>query len=100
MQSRGVAPRIIPLEETSTEPVAGTSTTILDNPDISGPNYHSGVPNGDYQEIPCCRCTHALLSDPTSRTGDHYLPRHPHEGGVRGAPEDPTARVIATGAAQ
>jgi hypothetical protein len=68
-----------------------------DNPDIEWPNYHSGA-NGDYQEIQAAGAPHVLLSDPTARDGlIHYLPAHPHEGGVGAPPEDPTARVIATG---
>ena len=68
-----------------------------DNPTIQWPNYHSGA-NGDYQEIAVAGTPHVLLSDPTSRDGlIHYLPAHPHEGGVGAPPEDPTARVIATG---
>jgi hypothetical protein len=68
-----------------------------DNPNIQWPNYHSGA-NGDYQEIRICGAAHVLLSDPTSSDGVlHYLPAHPHEGGVGAPPDDPTARVIATG---
>jgi hypothetical protein len=68
-----------------------------DNPDIQWPNYHSGA-NGDYQEIRAVGAPHVLLSDPTSSDGViHYLPSHPHEGGVGAPTDDPTARVIATG---
>jgi hypothetical protein len=67
------------------------------NPGISWPNYHSGS-NGDYQEIRAAGEPHVLLSDPTVADGFiHYLPAHPHEGGVGSPPEDSTARVIATG---
>jgi hypothetical protein len=67
------------------------------NPDISWPNYHSGS-NGDYQEIQAVGEPHRLLSDPSAPDGRiHYLPAHPHEGGVGSPPDDPTARVIATG---
>lgn len=38
---------------------------------------------------------HPLLSAPHGRV--HYLPSHPHEGGIGVPKEDPTARVIATG---
>ena len=69
----------------------------VDNPDIQWPNYHSGA-NGDYQEIRVTGAPHVLLSDPASADGlIHYLPAHPHEGGVGAPPGDPTARVIATG---
>jgi hypothetical protein len=68
-----------------------------DNPDIQWPNYHSGA-NGDYQEIQVAGAPHVLLSDPESRDGlIHYLPSHPHEGGVGAPPDDSTARVIAKG---
>jgi hypothetical protein len=67
------------------------------NPAISWPNYHSGS-NGDYQEIKVVGRPHALLSDPSSPDGlVHYLPAHPHEGGVGAPAGDPTARVIASG---
>lgn len=67
------------------------------NPDISWPNYHSGS-NGDYQEIQVVGRPHVLLSDPSAPDGlVHYLPAHPHEGGVGAPPDDPTARVIARG---
>ena len=68
-----------------------------DNPDIHWPNYHSGA-NGDYQEIRIAGAPHVLLSDRTSADGViHYLPSHPHEGGVGAPAGDSTARVIATG---
>ena len=68
-----------------------------DNPDIQWPNFHSGA-NGDYQEIRAAGEPHALLSDPASADGlIHYLPAHPHEGGVGAPAGDTTARVIATG---
>jgi hypothetical protein len=68
-----------------------------DNPDIHWPNYHSGA-NGDYQKIRIAGAPHVLLSDRTSADGViHYLPSHPHEGGVGAPVGDPTARVIATG---
>jgi hypothetical protein len=67
------------------------------NPGISWPNYHSGS-NGDFQEIRVAGEPHVLLSDPAASDGViHYLPAHPHEGGVGAPPDDPTARVIATG---
>jgi hypothetical protein len=68
-----------------------------DNPDIQWPNYHSGA-NGDYQEIQVVGASHVLLSDSTAQDGFiHYLPAHPHEGGVGAPADDPTARVIAKG---
>ncbi|MFL6601452.1 MAG: hypothetical protein ACJ8R9_08980 [Steroidobacteraceae bacterium] len=68
-----------------------------DNPDIQWPNYHSGA-NGDYQEIHVAGTPHVLLLDPDARDGlIHYLPAHPHEGGVGAPPGDSTARVIAKG---
>ena len=68
-----------------------------DNPDIHWPNYHSGA-NGDYQEIRIAGAPHVLLSDRTCADGViHYLPSHPHEGGVGAPAGDSTARVIATG---
>jgi hypothetical protein len=68
-----------------------------DNPDIQWPNYHSGA-NGDYQEIRVTGKPHVLLSDPASPGGViHYLPAHPHEGGVGAPPDDSSARVIAKG---
>jgi len=67
------------------------------NPDIQWPNYHSGW-NGDYQEVRVAGSPHPLLSDPDSDDGlIHYLPAHPHEGGVGAPPNDRSARVIATG---
>jgi hypothetical protein len=62
--------------------------------DISWPNYHSGA-NGDFQEIAPILPLHPLLSAPHDHV--RYLPSHPHEGGVGAPPNDPTARVIATG---
>jgi hypothetical protein len=68
-----------------------------DNPAISWPNYHSGA-NGDYQEIAIVGDVHPVLVDPDSDRGVvRYLPAHPHEGAVGAPPDDPTARVIATG---
>ncbi len=68
-----------------------------DNPGIQWPNYHSGA-NGDYQKIRPAGEPHVLLSDPTSGDGlIHYLPAHPHEGGVGAPPDDTSARVIAKG---
>jgi hypothetical protein len=68
-----------------------------DNPDIQWPNYHSGA-NGDYQQIRPAGEPHVLLSDSTSGDGLlHYLPAHPHEGGVGAPPDDTSARVIAKG---
>jgi hypothetical protein len=64
---------------------------------ISWPNYHSGA-NGDFQEITIVGPPHPLLRDPSAPDGlVHYFPAHPHEGGVGAPPDDPVARVIATG---
>ena len=65
-------------------------------PEISWPNFHSGA-NGGYQTIAPTLPIHPVLGNPTSATGAiHYLPAHPHEGGVR-VPDGVDARVIATG---
>jgi hypothetical protein len=75
------------------------ATHVRDDPyttEISWPNFHSGA-NGDYQTIDPILPVHPVLSDPTSPIKSiHYLPSHPHEGGVR-VPEGADARVIATG---
>ncbi|AHE54215.1 hypothetical protein [Sphingomonas sanxanigenens] len=64
---------------------------------ILWPNYHSGA-NGDYQRIDPVDPPHALLGDPGAPDGlIRYLPAHPHEGAVGAPPQDPSARVIATG---
>jgi hypothetical protein len=72
----------------------------IDDPytsDILWPNYHSGA-NGDYQAILPVGVPHPVLLDPGSPSGIlRYLPAHPHEGEVSAPPDDPTARVIATG---
>ncbi len=65
---------------------------------ISWPNYHSGA-NGDYQTIHLIEPIHSLLKHPDLPNGRlHYLPSHPHEGGV-GVPDIALdhASVIATG---
>ena len=67
-----------------------------DTPEISWPNYHSGA-NGDYQEITLVGAPHDLFADPETGGVLRYLPAHPHEGAVSAPPDDPTARVIATG---
>jgi len=65
--------------------------------DILWPNYHSGA-NGDFQEIAIVNPPHPVFIDPAARDGLlHYLPSHPHEGAVGAPPNDPSARVIATG---
>lgn len=64
---------------------------------ILWPNYHSGA-NGDFQRIAPVGPPHPVLHDPGGEDGlIHYLPAHPHEGAVGAPPDDPTARVIATG---
>lgn len=64
---------------------------------ILWPNYHSGA-NGDFQRIEPVDPPHALLGDPRAPAGlIQYLPAHPHEGAVGAPPQDPSARVIATG---
>jgi hypothetical protein len=66
-------------------------------PEIQWPNYHSGA-NGDFQEITAVGAVHPLLADAEAADGVlHYLPSHPHEGDVAAPPDDPTARIIATG---
>jgi hypothetical protein len=66
-------------------------------PTISWPNYHSGA-NGDFQEIEIVGDIHPVFADPDAEGGAlRYLPAHPHEGAVGAPPEDPSARVIATG---
>lgn len=68
-----------------------------DTPTISWPNYHSGA-NGDFQRIEIVRERHPVLADPDAIDGAlRYLPAHPHEGAVGAPPDDPSARVIATG---
>lgn len=63
---------------------------------IDWPNFHSGA-NGDFQQVDIVSPGHPLLADPESPTSAvHYLPSHPHEGGV-GAPEDEDASVILKG---
>lgn len=65
--------------------------------EILWPNYHSGA-NGDFQLIAPVGPPHPLLSDPDAPDGlIRYLPAHPHEGAVGAPPDDPSARVIATG---
>lgn len=64
---------------------------------ILWPNYHSGA-NGDFQEIAIVGDPHPVLRDAAAGDGlIHYLPAHPHEGAVGAPPDDPSARVIATG---
>lgn len=64
---------------------------------ILWPNYHSGS-NGDFQEIEAVGSFHPLLNDPVAPDGRiRYFPAHPHEGAVGAPPDDPSARVIATG---
>lgn len=66
-------------------------------PTISWPNYHSGA-NGDFQEIEIAGDLHPVFADPEAAgSALRYLPAHPHEGAVGAPPDDPSARVIATG---
>jgi hypothetical protein len=65
-------------------------------PAISWPNYHSGA-NGDHQEVTLVGAPHPLFSDPETGGVLRWLPAHRHEGAVGAPPDDPTARVIATG---
>ena len=62
---------------------------------ILWPNYHSGA-NGDFQTIQPEGPVHPVLGDGLRGVILH-LPSHPHEGAVGKPPDDPTARVIATG---
>jgi len=62
----------------------------MDTPTIDWPNYHSGA-NGDFQDLTVVGERHPVLA------GVDRLPAHPHEGAVGAPPEDPAARVIATG---
>ena len=84
----------------SHNPNPDPSRRMIDDPfttAISWPNYHSGA-NGDYQEIVPLGEVHPLLADPEAPgKALRYLPSHPHEGDVSAPPDDPTARVIATG---
>jgi hypothetical protein len=71
-----------------------------ETPDIDWPNYHSGS-NGDFQEIRIAGETHPVFADPEAEDGTlHFLPSHPHEGGIGAPVGDATARVIATGVSQ
>jgi hypothetical protein len=76
------------------------SRRVIDDTDtgyILWPNYHSGA-NGDAQDIKPVGRLHPVLTDPDSPDGLlHVLPAHPHEGAVGAPPDDPSARVIATG---
>lgn len=68
-----------------------------ETPTISWPYYHSGS-NGDFQEIEIVGDLHPVLMDPEAEGRMlRYLPAHPHEGAVGAPPDDPSARVIATG---
>jgi hypothetical protein len=67
-------------------------------PQIDWPNYHSGA-NGDFQTIAAVGDIHPLLRDGAGGSISR-LPSHPHEGAVGAPPDDPSARVIATGTSQ
>ena len=65
--------------------------------DILWPNFHSGA-NGDFQTIAPAGPLHPVLQDPHDAEGRiRFLPSHPHEGDVSAPPNEPGARVIATG---
>ena len=72
----------------------------IDDPyttDILWPNFHSGA-NGDFQEITAAGPLHPVLVNPDAADGRvRFLPSHPHEGDISAPPDDPSARVIATG---
>lgn len=71
-----------------------------DTPSISWPNYHSGK-NGDYQSVTAAAPAHELLRSNDSPSGSlEFFPAHPHEGAVGVPPDEPHARVIATGVSQ
>jgi hypothetical protein len=69
-----------------------------DTPQISWPNYHSGA-NGDFQVIALEGAPHPVFRADGEGLISR-LPAHPHEGAVGAPPEDPSARVIATGCSQ
>ncbi|MBT2134624.1 hypothetical protein KK137_09780 [Croceibacterium sp. LX-88] len=63
---------------------------------ISWPNFHSGA-NGDFQTVEPTFPIHPVLRNAASPDGIiHFLPSHPHEGGIR-VPEGANARVIVSG---
>jgi hypothetical protein len=66
------------------------------NPAVSAPNYQFGA-NGDYQEVTVLGDPHDLFADPDNESVLRYLPAHSHESAVGAPPDDPSARVIATG---
>jgi hypothetical protein len=83
----------------SRNPEPDPGRRIRDDPDtldIDWPNYHSGA-NGDDQRIRPEGEVHPVLRDPEGGGVIERLPSHPHEGAVSAPPNDPTARVIATG---
>lgn len=57
---------------------------------ILWPNYHSGA-NGDWQRVQVEGARHPVLD------GVDVIPAHPHEGGIGAPPDEPSARVIASG---
>jgi hypothetical protein len=84
----------------SRNPERDPARRVVDDLETAGvlwPNYHSGA-NGDFQRIEIVGAPHPLLRDGSMPDGlIHFLPSHPHEGAVDAPPEDPSARVIATG---
>ena len=72
----------------------------IETPGILWPNYHSGA-NGDFQEIRVEGAVHPVLVDPHAPGGTiRFLPSHPHEGAIGVPPDQPSARVIATGCSE
>jgi len=84
----------------SKNPDPDETRRVIDDRETSAilwPNYHSGS-NGDYQDIAIVGAPHPLLHDPLAPDGLlRHLPSHPHEGAIGAPPDDPSARVIATG---
>jgi hypothetical protein len=71
----------------------GSSACSLDG---VGEVHDSGA-HGDYQEVSVVGVPHELFADPDHGGVLRYLPASPHEIAVAAPPDDPTARVIATG---
>jgi hypothetical protein len=71
----------------------GSSACSLDG---VGEAHDSGA-NGDYQEVAVVGVPHELFGDPDRDGVLRYLPASRHEIAVAAPPDDPNARVIATG---